>query len=173
MSDPIYIDIDDTAVITALNRLAAACADPGPVLKEIGESLIESTKRRFETSTAPDGSAWAPNSPVTILKYLRGKSGATRRDGRLSAKGAALVMAKKPLIGDSKDLGRQFSYSVDGSTLTVFSSIPYSAMQQFGGTKAKFPNLWGDIPARPFMGISDDDRAMIERSILSYLEASF
>ncbi len=26
----------------------------------------------------------------------------------------------------------------------------YAAMQNFGGTKAEFPNLWGDIPARPF-----------------------
>ncbi|WP_248594777.1 hypothetical protein [Candidatus Accumulibacter contiguus] len=26
----------------------------------------------------------------------------------------------------------------------------YAAMQQFGGTKARFPHLWGDIPARPF-----------------------
>jgi phage gpG-like protein len=29
-------------------------------------------------------------------------------------------------------------------------------MQQFGGTKAQFPNLWGDIPARPFLPITAD-----------------
>jgi phage gpG-like protein len=27
-------------------------------------------------------------------------------------------------------------------------------MMNFGGTKAQFPHLWGDIPARPFMPIS-------------------
>jgi phage gpG-like protein len=31
-------------------------------------------------------------------------------------------------------------------------------MQQFGGTKARFPNLWGNIPARPFLGVSAADK---------------
>jgi phage gpG-like protein len=39
-------------------------------------------------------------------------------------------------------------------------------MQQFGGTKNEFPFLWGDIPARPFLGISNDD----EKAILSIIE---
>jgi phage gpG-like protein len=47
--------------------------------------------------------------------------------------------------------------------LLVGSNKEYAAMQQFGGTKAQFPHLWGDIPARPFMGVSDDD----ERELLA------
>lgn len=31
-------------------------------------------------------------------------------------------------------------------------------MMQFGGTKAQFPHLWGDIPARPYIGFSEDDK---------------
>jgi phage gpG-like protein len=39
--------------------------------------------------------------------------------------------------------------------------MPYAAMQNFGGTKAEFPHLWGDIPARAFFpdkarGLPDD-----------------
>jgi phage gpG-like protein len=38
----------------------------------------------------------------------------------------------------------------------------YAAMQQFGGTKAEFPHLWGDIPERPFLGVSDDEKEILE-----------
>jgi len=34
-------------------------------------------------------------------------------------------------------------------------------MQQFGGTRSAFPNLWGDIPARPFLGISAEDEVAV------------
>jgi len=39
----------------------------------------------------------------------------------------------------------------------IGTNLPYGAMQQFGGTKAEFPHLWGDIPERPFLGLSKDD----------------
>jgi phage virion morphogenesis protein len=165
----ILIEIDDTAVLAALNRLSQGVSDPRPVLMEIGESLMESTKQRFETSTAPDGTPWAPNSEVTVLKYLEKVSGAYGKKGGLTKKGMMALLGKKPLIGESGDLAREFSYSVEGNTLTVGSTMPYAAMQQFGGSKARFPHLWGDIPARPFLGISDDDRTMIEGSVDSFL----
>jgi phage gpG-like protein len=38
-------------------------------------------------------------------------------------------------------------------------------MQQFGGTKSRWPHLWGSIPARPFLGVNPDD----EREILDIL----
>ena len=47
--------------------------------------------------------------------------------------------------------------------------MAYAAMQQFGGTKSQFPHLWGDIPARPFLGISTADKQNIRDIIGSYL----
>jgi len=43
-------------------------------------------------------------------------------------------------------------------------------MQQFGGTKSEFPWLWGDIPARPYLGISDADEIEVLEIINEYLE---
>jgi phage gpG-like protein len=54
-------------------------------------------------------------------------------------------------------------------TLAVGSNMEYAAMQQFGGTKAEFPHLWGDIPARPFLGVSENDRAEILDIIQAHL----
>ena len=42
------------------------------------------------------------------------------------------------------------THATDSSAL-VGSNKPYAAMMHFGGTKAEFPHLWGDIPARPYL----------------------
>ena len=84
-------------------------------------------------------------------------------------------MSKRPLIGNSGDLRHQFHVNVDQNGVIVASSMPYAAMQQFGGTKAAFKNLWGDIPARPFLPIKQNgdlypgDQAKILSMLNSYL----
>jgi hypothetical protein len=52
-------------------------------MAEIGETLMELTKVRFQTSTAPDGGRWAPNAQTTLLSYLSGK-GAFSKTGVVS-----------------------------------------------------------------------------------------
>ena len=54
----------------------------------------------------------------------------------------------------------------------IGSPKEYAAMQQFGGQKSKFPHLWGDIPARPFLGISDRDQKSVLDIISGYLNDS-
>lgn len=41
------------------------------------------------------------------------------------------------------------------------TNVIYARMMHYGGTKAMFPHLWGDIPPRPYMGMNDDDRASV------------
>lgn len=181
MTDPIRIDLDTTQVRAAFARLVAAGQDPQSALAEIGEDVAESTRQRFASETGPDGRRWAPNSPVTILRYLdrktrktdkRGnatgtrKQGYFRQDGRFGDKGAALVAGKKILHGLSGSLAAQIGYRLEPGAVVVGSSMIYAAMMQFGGRKADFPQLWGDIPARPFIGLSADD----ERNILDILQ---
>lgn len=149
------IDVQDSAVLAAFNRLQAAAADPGPLFRAIGEALVVQVKRTFETGTDPWGRRWLPNSPVTIAAMLaRRKGNFRKRDGKLSAKGVERVIAKRPLIGESHQLSTRIHYAVEGNTLTVGSPMVQAAMQQFGGTKAEFPKLWGDIPARPFLPVT-------------------
>lgn len=172
----IEVKYDDRTVMEALQALQHRLADLSGPLREIGEDLLESTKRRFETSTGPDGERWAANSQATFDAYLRqvsgdydpqtgrrvgDKKGWFLQDGRASSKAAGVVAGKKPLIGESKALSTTITYQVRGNTLVVGSNMPYAAMQQFGGGKGEFPHLWGDIPARPFLGVSDDDRASL------------
>lgn len=163
------VTVEDAQVRAALRRLRQKTDNLSPVLKAIGEDLVESTRQRFATATAPDGTPWAANSEVTILRYLGLTTGNYGKDGKLTKKGAARGMGKKPLSGQSGDLARQIIYRVTGNTLEVGSTMVYAAMQQFGGKKADFPNLWGDIPARPFLGLSGSDIAGIEETVGDYL----
>jgi phage virion morphogenesis protein len=110
-----------------------------PLMLEIGEDVVESTKRRFVTETSPDGDQWAKNSDVTLAH----KSGS------------------RPLT-DGGDLAASIHYSLLGSEgVEIGTNAVQAAMMQFGGTTAEFGNLWGDIPARPFLGLSDDDKQNI------------
>lgn len=145
------IKVDNKAVNEALSRLAIAIANPRPAFLGIGESLVLSTWGRFETGTAPDGTRWEPNAPSTLA----------RKKG------------DKPLIGKTHLLSQQISYTVDGDELSVGSPMVFAAMQQFGGKKSQFPHLWGDIPARPFLGISTADETMIVNTVSDYLRSVF
>ncbi|MDT3707430.1 MAG: phage virion morphogenesis protein [Thiobacillus sp.] len=161
----IKIDITDNGVQEALNRLANAGNELRPVLEHIGEFLVDSTRQRFATSTAPDGTRWAPNTETTILMYLgRYKGSFSKRDGLLTKKGAGRATGKRPLIGETGDLSRQISHHIEGKdTLYIGSSMIYAATQQFGAKRREFQGKapWGDIPARPFLGLSESDRRTI------------
>ncbi len=143
------IEIDDEEIRRALRNLQAAASDMSPALKEIGERLTESTKRRFGTTTGPDGNLWPLNSPVT-LQYKEGN---------------------RPLTGETGALMDTIRWQLQGDdAVEIGSPRGYAAMQQFGGAKAEFPHLWGDIPARPFLGVSDDDRDTMLDIIQAHIE---
>ena len=151
------IEVSNQAVATMLNQAGDKVGDLSPVLLAIGDDIIERTKQRFASATAPDGTPWAPNTEATLINYIHQRGGFSGKTGKITAKGQTLAISKRPLQGESGDLERQFSSLVaSGDTLLVGSSMIYAAMEQFGGTKAQFPNLWGDIPARPFLPIMAD-----------------
>ncbi len=136
------IELNDNGLQARLEGIAAGMGDLTPLMRDIGEYLTASTRDRFAAGEAPDGSSWAPKSAATMSGY--------------AARGDRIDM--RPLFGPSGMLSSQLSYAVTPDSVEFGSSMVYAAMMQFGGTKAAFPHLWGDIPARPFIGLSDRDR---------------
>lgn len=135
--------IDDDDVRAALERLVALGADATPAFREIGEYLDLAHRLRWDKEQAPDGTGWEPLSEVT-LKRKRGR-------------GQILVNS-----GNLRDLLR-YEASADG--LAFGTDRIYGAVQQFGAKQGAFgktqrggPIPWGDIPARPWLGLSEEDK---------------
>lgn len=172
----ITIEVDDRALRQAIGELLAQIADPRPALEEIGEVLTQSTKRRFATETDPEGNRWAENSDVTLLRHLERGKGVYTKKGNLSAKGARRIGGKK-ILTDSGDLGDLITWQMAGpKALAVGSDRFYAAVQQFGAAKGAFgkttrnaPIPWGDIPPRPFLGLSDEDGERVVEILRDYL----
>lgn len=135
----IEISISTANLERALQRMQEAATHLTPLFKDIGEHLVNTTTRRFEDGKAPDGAPWQTNSAITL---------AGKKDNR-------------PLIGETRLLSTEIHYAASNSMVMIGSNKEYAAMQQFGGKKSQFPHLWGDIPARPFLGVSRDDEEEI------------
>lgn len=169
----IEVKLDDDAVQAAFTRLVQAGTQMQPLMQEIGEFLAETTKQRFQTSTAPDGSRWEPNTETTYVQLAgRYKSGMNKK-GRVTASGARRLSGKKPLIGETAALSTTINYRAGSDFVEIGSPMAYAAVQQFGAKARSFTGgktPWGDIPARPFLGLSGSDREGLLDIIGGYLE---
>ena len=153
----VELEFDNAAVLTAVRGALAELTDPRPMLLDIGEALVNSTRDRFSAQRGPDGQTWKSLSP----RYLQTKS---PNPGKI--------------LQRRGDLVRQIIPQVEGATLLVGTDRVYGAVHQFGALKGAFgktrrgaPIPWGDIPARPFLGISDDDAAEIIAIARDHLQA--
>lgn len=149
----IKVEFKYAAIAEALRETAARLDDMTPLHQDIAEYVVEATKERFKKGIAPDGTAWAPKSPVTLANYLA-KGDGNRPD---------------PLIGPSRRLSSEIASFATRDSAEIGSSLEYSAAMQGGARKGAFGTgkrgqsiPWGDIPARVWLGLSEED----EHSIL-------
>lgn len=165
----IEVQFDSRSVARALEDVAKASANPRPLLKLWGEKLTDSTKQRFQSSIAPDGSLWEPNAMATLLGHAGKYAGSFRKDGRVTTKGGKRIAGKKPLIGESKALSTTITYRVATDGVEIGSPQKYAAIQHFGGKAGRGRKI--TIPARPFLGLSPADEEMVVRTAEEYLRS--
>lgn len=161
----VEVTLTQDEITRALAQIEAHLSDMTPLMQDIGDLLQNSTTERFGEGKDPDGNAWAPKSQATIARQRKGE-----------AKGANASIDFRPLFGPSRRLSSEIHYQADAKSVEIGSSLIYAAVQQFGATKGQFgtmangaPVPWGDIPARPFLGISEDDKNGIIQTITEYL----
>ena len=174
------IELTGRSGLDYLQGLVARGRNMSPVLKEIGEDQVEAAKRRFSTATDPDGTAWAPNSALTLARY--GAMFARKKDGSLTKRSEAKLAGKKPGTGETRMLATTINYQVHGddavgigSPMVYANTFHYGAKSgEFGfgmyaSRNGSFPIPWGDIPSRRFVGVSATDQVGIADLIRSYL----
>lgn len=153
--------VDDHEVMAVLARITAQYSPAGmaPAMQEIGEALLESTKLRFSTGTAPDGSRWVALKEGTVLARLARISGAYgKKTGQLTKKGAAAKGGMKPLV-ETGILQEQIRYQVsDGGAGVQIGSNRFAGEWNGGAAVHQFGDRRGHIPARPFLGLSAADK---------------
>jgi phage virion morphogenesis protein len=129
--------------LAALARLGGSSLDR--ISYDVGEFLEVSARARIsDTKTAPDGTPWAPWSEA----YDE-----TRNHSQHS------------LLVNRNDLFDSIQNDTTGETIMVGTNVEYAAHQQFGSGRAV-----GGIPARPFLGLSGDDRKAITDLVIGRLE---
>lgn len=151
----IRVELDDDEVRAAFDRLIAAVHDMTPLMRDIGEHLLSTTRERFRSQKAPDGTPWAPLSESTKAKK-------TRNVGKI--------------LTERGFLSGNLAYRAGSDEVLVGSPSVYAGTHQFGAEEGAFgttgagrPIPWGTIPARPFLGVSDDDASEIRALVNDYL----
>lgn len=147
------LELKDDQILASIGRLQAGLEDMSEFTSEIAEFLAETSQQRIERSLgAPDGSAWLPKSPSTKT-----------RDPR-------------PLI-DSGEMVKNINHKHGPDFAEVFATGVQVRTMQFGASKGAFgqtasgrPLPWGDIPARPFIGLSETDRSGIEDALHEWFQ---
>ena len=142
------LTFDDPRVIAYLERLAAAGFLNKAVFNAIGEELLLSTDARFDSQTDPDGRPWEPLN----AKYAEWKRAFHGHDRILKLRGY---------------LRDTLRYQATDVSVAIGSNRIYSATHQFGGQTGREHKA--TIPARPYLGVSDDDVA----AILEIIEDAF
>ena len=142
--------------------LFARTGDLLPLMEGIGEALTASTRRRFEAGAGPDGKPWKPS----LRAQLEGGQ-TLLESGRLRDSVHAEIEPDRVMVG---------------------SDLIYAAVHQLGATirpvqasalRFELPGGLGfrsarevTIPARPYLGISEEDEAEITHQVMIYTEAT-
>ena len=79
----LHVEVDDARVRVALDRLQAAGTDLRPVMEDVGEYLLRTTRERFRDREDPDGASWAPLSPAYRARKRRKQNMVLTLDGHL------------------------------------------------------------------------------------------
>lgn len=117
----------------------------GELTAAIGELFVTSTIERFEDGKGPNGEAWKPS------QRAEGKGGRTLLDkGRLRS---SIVYESTP------------------QRVVVGTNVVYGAIHQFGGQAGRGRKV--RIPARSYLGISEEDIAEARATMADFVAAGF
>lgn len=164
MSFSTRIEWDDRRARAALERVQKAGADLEPLLMSVGEGLILSTAQRASREIAPDGSAWLPLAPSTQARK-RGPKMLSESGDMLRT---AYTTTRDELVFGTSDFKASF-HQFGTAPYTIRPKTKKALWWPGAGSPRKSVRHPG-LPARPFIGISDDDLDMIDGEAIAYLD---
>ena len=116
-----------------------------PFWQTVGMYVQRQTIReRFNKEQSPDGQKWKPLAESTIKRRKK-------RHKRGNMK----------ILQDTDELRRSIAYEADSHSVRVGSKLKYARTHQFGR---------GKIPARPFLGVTNNEKEHITSMFRQYLK---
>lgn len=136
MSDkPIEIKIDNKDVDRKLLELAQKSENLRPLMKNIAGIFASATEENFKNEGRPD--KWTELSEATKKQRTKQK----KWPGQI--------------LQVSGQLASSISTQYDDESAVIGSNLDYAAIHQLGGQAGK--NKKVEIPARPYLKLTDDD----------------
>ena len=136
MSDkPIEIKIDNNDVERKLLELAQKSENLRPLMKNIAGIFASATEENFKNEGRPD--KWTELSEATKKQRTKQK----KWPGQI--------------LQVSGQLASSISTQYDDESAIIGSNLDYAAIHQLGGQAGK--NKKVEIPARPYLKLTDDD----------------
>lgn len=151
----------DDETLGALARAADRLAHPKPLFDAIGALLVASTQMRFERGVDPEGKAWPPSLRVLL------EGGRTVVDtGALVASITHQASDAGVVVGTNsiKAASHQFGATIRPKTARALA-LSIGGRDVFAGEVT--------IPRRAFLGLDDDDEAMIVEEAEGFVLAPF
>lgn len=145
--DPIEIKINNKAVNEKLLELAKRGENLRPLMKNIAGIFAYSTEENFKEEGRPE--KWTDLADIT--KETRRKKN--------KWPGQILQVEGK--------LAASVNTQYDNDSAVIGSNLPYAAIHQLGGLAGK--NKKVEIPARPYLQLTDDDFDEILHECEQYL----
>jgi len=154
-------------------------------LNDAVQVILISTKRRYMEQVSPDGERWMPNSPdYAEMKgqesVLTGPISKKIKGGELAGK---FEFANIPTKRMKNSLIHEVNSALKQATIFYDSeSDERASLHQFGGeaklvlvstTTGRERNMLFTVPARPHLGISDDDADKIEEIFATQADVFF
>ncbi len=193
----IRIEVDDAEIAAGLRRLVEAGADLRPAMGAIADALLFSTQRRFETQSGPVGQPWAPFARSTLRRMparrlppqlLRDtarlySSLTTASDAYSAEVGTNVVYAGIHQFGGAIPMPERqgsatFRLATEGAGRTkdgrrVGSRLRFAGAKDRAASKHTrtftVPAHTIRIPARPYLGVSEADKAEILAILADHL----
>jgi phage virion morphogenesis protein len=182
--------LDDQLAREALSALERAALNPERAYHAIGAHFVFSTQRNIELERAPDGTPWPRLSPRTAVhrigRRVRGYDHILRVTNRLYQSisyqvSAGVEWGTNVEYGRIHQLGGTINMPARQGAVTL-----KSIRRKGGGVRSRFVRAGSKgsttrpvsisahqvrVPARPYLGISADDRAAVPAIVADFLRS--
>jgi len=139
----------------SVEKAAVEVGNAQGLMAKIGKAMKGHATRRFQAGAGPEGEKWKPLAGPR--KNRKGRDGKPEKN-------------PKPIL-DTARLRDSISFSATPSEVHVGSNVEYARIHQLGGQAGRGRKV--TIPARPYLGLSEEDKEEIADLVKQHLAGAF